>query len=128
MLVYVLGRPAYNFFYANPVLESPLLPSDFYIHGGIFLMIWASLLVMFFTRRLRRGLRQRIDRLAAQLAQRKLARGLFPQLDQTCANLRLETERLNALSSEAAALRLEIAGSGRLGSARAPALFAPGSP
>src|SRR5579872_3964930 len=56
LLVYIIGRPAYSFFYADPILGKPLLSSDFYIHAGVFLALWSGLLVMSFTRWLRRGL------------------------------------------------------------------------
>ena len=89
LLVYIIGRPAYNFFYANPLGGETLLPSDFYIHAAVFLVLWSGLLVMTFTRRMRRGLMQRIGELARQLAENRLAFGLFPKLEQLIADVRL---------------------------------------
>ena len=79
LLAYIIGRPAYNFFYAEPFGNQTLLPSDFYIHAAVFLLLWSGLLVMVFTRRLRQGLMQPHRRAGCgQLAENRLATGLFP--------------------------------------------------
>lgn len=115
LIAYIVGFPAYNFFYAHPVLERPLVPSDFYIHGGVFFVLWSLVLVMVFTHRLRRGLVARITELAQQVAQTRLAAGLFPALEQACSDLRVEREQLEALATSTASLRREIAASHELG-------------
>lgn len=112
LLAYVLGWPAYNFFYAYPRLGAPLVPSDFYIHGAVYVAIWAWLLVMLFTRGLRAGLTERVGELARSMAQTRLSAGLFPQLEQALGEIRLDRERLEALAVTTAQLRREIAGSG----------------
>ncbi|MBI3864805.1 MAG: GTPase domain-containing protein [Planctomycetia bacterium] len=120
LLAYIIGRPAYNFFYAEPFKEKPLLPSDFYIHAAVFLVLWSALLVMVFTRRIRRGLMQRISELAQQLAENRLATGLFPRLEQSAAEVRLARDRLEALLITTTEVRREIASRPGLGAQIAP--------
>jgi hypothetical protein len=120
LLAYIVWRPAYNFFYANPFQDVPLLSSDFYIHSGIFLALWSGLLVMVFTRRLRRGLMQRISELARQLAEGRLATGLFPRLEQATADIRLARSQLEALAQTTHEIRREIASLTALGAAVPP--------
>jgi hypothetical protein len=120
LLAYVIGWPAYSFFYAHPWLGKPLIPSDFYVHGLIYVGLWSGLLVMLFTRRLRRGLVQRIGALARQMAESRLSTSLFPRLEQSLAGIRLERERLEALSIATTELRREIAASQSLGAQTTP--------
>lgn len=120
LLAYIIGRPAYNFFYANPVRGKDLLPSDFYIHGAVFFVLWSALLVMAFTRRMRRGLMQRIGDLARQLAENRLAIGLFPKLEQSIADVRHARDRLEALLITTTEVRREIATRTTLGAQIAP--------
>ncbi|MGE5195649.1 MAG: hypothetical protein ACM3U2_24410 [Deltaproteobacteria bacterium] len=120
LLAYVIGRPACNFFYDNPVQKAPLLPSDFYVHAAIFVALWAGVLVMLFTRRLRRGLLARIGELARQLAESRLATGLFPQLEKAAADVRWQRERLEALALSTTEIRREIASLTTLGAQIAP--------
>ncbi|MSR60172.1 MAG: hypothetical protein EXS05_21460 [Planctomycetaceae bacterium] len=109
LLAYVLGWPAYNFFYAHPWLGLPLISSDFYIHGAVYVAIWSWLLVMVFTSRLRVGLIERVAELARSMAQTRLSAGLFPQLEQALGDIRLDREKLEALSLTTTQLRREIA-------------------
>jgi hypothetical protein len=120
LLAYIVGFPAYNFFYASPIQGAPLLSSDFYIHAGIFLAIWSGLLVMIFTRRLRRGLIDRITDLARQLAESRLATGLFPRLERAAADIRLARSQLEALVQTTHEIRREIASQTALGAAVTP--------
>jgi hypothetical protein len=120
LLAYIIGRPAYNFFYANPVRGETLLTSDFYLHAAVFLVLWSALLVMTFTRRMRRGLMQRIGELARQLAENRLAIGLFPQLERALAEVRLARDRLEALVVTTTEVRREIATRTALGAQLAP--------
>lgn len=126
LLVYLIWRPAYNFFYASVFQENvPLLPSDFYIHAAVFLGLWSGLLVMLFTRRLRRGLMQRIGELASQLAQSRLATGLFPGLERAVGDVRLARDRLEALFVTTTEIRRELAGMAALGAQLAPSSAPP---
>jgi hypothetical protein len=115
LLAYIIGRPAYSFFYADPILGQPLLSSDFYIHAAVFLALWSGLLVMSFTRRLRQGLTRRIGELALELAQNRLATGLFPRLELATAEVRSARDQLEALLVTTSEVRREIAGMASLG-------------
>src|SRR5690606_33756394 len=95
-----------------------ILASDFYIPAAVFLLLWTGLLVILFTRRLRRGLDRQIDALAAELVDRKLAGGLFPELQQLCDDTRRQRDRLEQLAERAEELRREIAGPAQLGVSR----------
>ncbi|MFN0055959.1 MAG: GTPase domain-containing protein [Planctomycetales bacterium] len=116
LLAYIVGWPGYSFFYAHPWLGKPLVPSDFYIHGAVYLLLWSGFLVMLFTRRLRRGLVDRITALARQMAESRMSAGLFPALERTLEQIRVQRERLEALSQSTAELRRDIAGRSALGS------------
>ncbi len=127
LLAYIIGRPAYNFFYANPIRGETLLPADFYIHAAVFLVLWSGLLVMIFTRRMRQGLMQRIGELARQLAENRLATGLFPRLEHSISEVRLARDRLAALLVTTTEVRREIATRTTLGAQIAP-IHVPRSP
>jgi hypothetical protein len=126
---FVLYRVGKNFFYDSflreflgtaPAAETPFLGVEFYIAAGVFFVLWTGLLVMLFTRRLRRGLNRRVNDLAAELAQSRLARGLFPQLEQACREIEMQTTRLTALAEATSELRNELATSPDLGAPLAP--------
>jgi hypothetical protein len=123
MLAYILGRPAYNFFYASFWLGEPLITADFYIHGAIFLVLWSGLLVMLFTRRLRCGLQQKIGELALHLAHSQLASGLFAEIEHSCLDFRQQREKLEVLSQSTAEIRRSIAGTTALGAQITPLAF-----
>jgi hypothetical protein len=120
LLAYVIGWPAYNFFYAYPILEKALLPSDFYLHAAVFLALWSGLLVMLFTRRLRAGLLAQIGELAHQLAENRVATGLFPRLERATAEVRLARGELESLLVTTTEIRREIAGLATLGAQLVP--------
>jgi hypothetical protein len=121
---YLLFRIGYNFFYEFGWQGEPILAVDFYFPAGIFLVLWSGLLVMSFTRRLRRGLSRQIDGLAADLAATKVQAGLFPHLERSCQNAERECERLEALGEETAALRSELAVAKDLGTLTRPVVSA----
>jgi hypothetical protein len=120
LLAYVLCWPAYSFFFAHPWQGRPLISSDFYIHAAVYLGLWSGLLVMIFTRRLRSGLVERINQLAVKLAESRLSSGLFPELERSLEDIRLQRERLEALLIATAALRRETGGNITLGAQREP--------
>jgi energy-coupling factor transporter ATP-binding protein EcfA2 len=113
--LYIVARPAYNFFYAEPVLGQPLLSSDFYIHGIVFLILWSWFLAMTFARRLRRGLHSRIATLAVEMADVRLATDLFPRLEETCRNVRTAVSQLESLATRTADLRRNLSSASGLG-------------
>ena len=121
---FVLFRVGKNFFYdtflkqflvENSVLNDSLLSVDFYIDAGVFFVLWTGLLVMSFTRRLRRGLTARIDEMAEQLTRARMPGGLFPDLEQVCRDIELSRNRLDSLADDAGELRRQLATSSQLG-------------
>ena len=81
----------------------------------MFFVIWSGLLVMAFTRRLRRGLDAQINSLAAELAEVQMSRGLFPQLEEACRNIERDRQRLDAIAVSTNELRNRLATSRGLG-------------
>ena len=130
---FVVFRVGKNFFYDTflktfledaPTTSEPMLSIDFYVSAGLFFLLWSGLLVMAFTARLRRGLRREIDELAQQLAQRRMSRGLFPDLENVCREITLSRNQLEALADDAVELRRHVATSSQLGAM----LFPSGEP
>jgi hypothetical protein len=120
-IAFVLYRVGKNFFYDTVLDESVRhLTTDFYISAGVFFVLWSGLLVMLFTRRLRRGLSRRVEELATELAGGRMAHGLFPQLEQACRDIDVERSRLEAIADSTVELRAKIARSPGLGAAIAP--------
>ncbi len=115
---YVLYRAGSNYFYESWFLGQKLLPMEFYLSSGIFFVLWAVILVIAFSRRLRRGLDTEVRKLADELAGQKLGGGLFPKLEETLSAVTLECDRLEQMKQTAEQLRGEIATSGDLGSPR----------
>jgi hypothetical protein len=122
LLAYVIAWPAWSFFYAHPWLGRPLVSSDFYIHGAVYLALWSGFLVTLFTSRLRRGLVRRVGELARQMAESRLSTGLFPALEAALAGIRQQRERLEGIELMTMELRREIAGKTSLGASRVPLL------
>jgi phage regulator Rha-like protein len=83
-------------------------------------VIVSTVLVMLFTSRLRGGLVERVTELARTLAQRKLARGLFPKLEQACHETQAQREQLAGLLAESAGLRRELPDATGLGFSTRP--------
>lgn len=128
-VAFILLRVGKNFFYDTflaSFVEGPgsqtelLLSMDFYVPAALFLVLWSGLLVMAFTRRLRRGLRKRIEALAGQLAQTRITGGLFPKLEQTCREIEIERNRLEGIATTVSGLRKQIATSPSLGAQISP--------
>ena len=115
LVLYMIGWPAYSFFVAHPWFGAPLIPVDFYVHAAVFLVLWSAFLVMLFNRRLRSGLKDEIRNLANHLAQSRLASGLFPQLEASCREIRVQRERLEAMVEATRELRRQVAGATALG-------------
>jgi len=116
-LAFVLARVGKNFFYDSLVGNTPLLTIDFYVSAGVFFALWSGVLVMAFSRRLRRGLTRKIAALAEDLARSRVSgsEGLFPRLEEACRRLEVQRVRLEGIASSTAALRSQIATSGALG-------------
>ena len=86
-----------------------LLSVDFYIPAILFLVIWALFLVSMFTWRLRRGLTKRVQQIAQQMAESKLAHGLFPNLESMCRHIVSDSQKLNGLLNLTTSFRRNIA-------------------
>ena len=115
---FVLFRVGRNFFYDSFLHGAPLLSVEFYISAGLFFLLWTGLLVMLFTRRLRRGLVRQIDTLAIELAEHRLARGLFPRIEKTCRQIEQNIDRLDRFAADIADLRSQTSPAATLGSFR----------
>lgn len=133
-LVFVLYRVGKNFFYDSflaPLLEeaaaapAEMLTVDFYIPAAIFFALWSGLLVMAFTRRLRKGLKREIDDMARSMASGRLAHGLYPALEQACEDFETDIRQLEAIAATATDIRQELATSSLLGSQVHPLNVAP---
>jgi hypothetical protein len=111
-ILFLIGK---NFFYESFWLGERPLEADFYIAAGIIFLLWTGLLVILFSRRLRRGLDRRIEGLAESLSTAKLARGPFPELDAATERIDRCVEQYNALLLDAAELRNEVLTSEKLG-------------
>lgn len=117
-LGFVLYRVGKNFFYESFWLDAPLLTSDFYWAAILFLVLWSGGLLIAFTRRLRRGLRSRVNQLAQRMVDHKLSRGLFPSLEQAVGVAASASDELACLLDRVTTLRDQLAMSGDLGSRR----------
>lgn len=115
LVIYVLVRVGKNFFLDSFQDESHILPIDFYVTAGVIFLIWSGFLVMMFTRKLKRGLTEEINQLSDDLAQAKLAHGLFPHLEQDCQQAHALQHSLERMGGEVHQLRNEIASSKILG-------------
>jgi hypothetical protein len=118
-LVFLIGRIGHNFFWSSflaPIVGSatraePLLAVDFYIPAFIFLLLWSGVLVLSFTRRLRRGLSGRIHRLAQSMADSRISEGLYPGLDIVCQEVEQEDRLLTELLERTSEFRRHLADS-----------------
>jgi len=118
---FVLYRVGRNFFFDSFLQGAALLSLDFYVAAGIFFVLWSGLLVMAFTRRLRRGLEQRVRAWAEGRAQKQLAEGLFPKLEHACREIAHQREQLEHLGAATTELRERMATSSALGAQLNPA-------
>jgi len=116
-VVFLLGRVGFNFFWSSffaPMFDSTakqesLLTVDFYIPALLFLVIWSSFLVAMFTWRLRRGLTKRVQKISQQMAESRLAHGLFPNLEAMCRHIVSDSHKLNGLLEQTSSFRRNIA-------------------
>lgn len=117
-LGFVLYRVGKNFFVDSFMAEKQLLSTDFYIPALLFWGLWTGLLLILFLGRLRRGLSQEIQGLAAQLVEVRLSGGLFPQLEQACRLARQQSQELAQLRESVEAMRALVATGSQLGARR----------
>ncbi len=117
-VAYVLFRVGVNFFYESFLDREAILATDFYIPATVFFLLWTGVLVMAFTRRLRRGLTTRIRGLSQELVDRQMDLALFPQLDRACREAAAGRDSLEQLTERAGELQRSIARSTGLGGPR----------
>lgn len=117
LILYRVGR---NFFVDSWTGAAPLLSSDFYFPAALFFLLWGGLLLMAFTRRLRRGLQREVQALSGELVQVQLAGGLFPDVETHCRAARSSLEEIEALRGLAERLKRDVALAWGLGGPRAP--------
>jgi len=114
-LLYAIGK---NFFYDSFYLgEKELYTVDFYIPAGIFLLLWSGLLMLMYIRKCRRGLDQKIEALAQDLAESRFEGGLFPALEDAVHLIEHDRDSLKSMQQSADNLRhsLALSDSGPLG-------------
>ena len=123
--VLILLRAAKNFFWdtflAPAVTDAPdaaLYGGDYWIAAAVFASLWAGLLAMLFTWRLRRGLTAEVTELARGLTDRRIPGGLFPQLDAAIGAAADGADRLARLRADADATRDRLAAPPRLAAAK----------
>jgi len=102
-LLYRIGK---NFFFDSLIFDQPILAADFYIPALVFLLLWCGLFVMFFTRRLRRGLKKEIKALVARLIKRRLHHNMFPALQEQYQIAIRQQEEFTDLTEECRLLRV----------------------
>ncbi len=108
LLLYRLGK---NFFYdswwaAHP---GPVYGLDFYVSAGFWLALWCFLLLWAFCRRLRRGLRGEIERLAAGWQDASVAAGIFARVEGDCRSMKRFRQELDVIGREVDRLRRQVA-------------------
>lgn len=96
-LLYRIGR---NFFYDTLVKDAEFLPLEFYLPATAVTLLWAAVLVMAFTRRLKRGLGSAIEQLADDVARHRVAGGPFVKLEQACDEAGRSREQLGLLCEQ----------------------------
>ena len=125
-LMFILFRVGKNFFYdsflagllGRTAHNTALLTVDFYVPAALFFLLWSGMLVMLFTRRLRRGLRTEIRQLADQLVRSRIPTGLFPDLESACRAFEFDGKQLGGIADSARVLRRNMAGGTDLGRQR----------
>ncbi|MDA0808253.1 MAG: hypothetical protein O2983_04775 [Planctomycetota bacterium] len=118
-VAFVLYRAGKNFFWdtvVDPLVK--VLPMDFYVSAGLFFLLWSVILVMSFSRRLKRGLKSEINAMADEMAEQKLTGGLFPDLEAAIDRVRQDRRRLEQMDETCRSLRGDVATSSDLGSPR----------
>jgi GTPase SAR1 family protein len=93
MLLFLLYRPAKNFFIDAPFYDKPLLGLDFYLVSMGWLVAWCMLLLFFFTMTLRRGIEHAIKKTSLDWYR-------LPALDRLFASLETETTQILTFRDE----------------------------
>jgi molybdopterin converting factor small subunit len=93
MLLFLLARPAKNFFYDSFLYHERLLGIDYYVVSLFWLIVWCTTLLFFFTMALRKGIEHAI---------KKTSRDWYrlPALDHLFASLESETTQILTFRDE----------------------------
>ncbi len=123
--VFLLFRIGKNYFYDSFWNGEPLLEMSFYLPSLLFLIIWCVAFLWHFLSRLRRGIQEEIQLLAAELAESPAFDGLFADLETRCRQAREQFAQLQWLHSAADSLRQSLEDDSRLGGRREHVSSAP---
>lgn len=116
--IFLLLRIGKNFFWDTMFGGQEILAADFYLPALLFLALWCGLFLMFFIRRLRRGLKQEVRQLVERMLARTFQHDLFPQLQNECRAAERQVAALEELLEECQSLRAEQDSQSFLGSQR----------
>jgi hypothetical protein len=107
MLGFLLFRLGKNFFYDSWWLAAPtpIWGVESYIASAFWFVLWCFLLLWFFMRRLRGGLKQAIDRLAENWSGVTAASGICAELENNCRRAVQFRQNLESLQSDVERLR-----------------------
>ena len=98
MVLFLLARPAKNFFVDSFLYHEKLYGIDYYVVSLFWMVVWGASLLFFFTMSLRRGIERSI---------RKTSQDWYrlPALERLFASLEAETKRILAFRDELDALK-----------------------
>jgi hypothetical protein len=114
--LFLLYRVGKNFFYDTFIFDRPYLDTTFYIPAAIILVLSAGTLVMSFDRRLRRGLRQRVESLAEELAKLTIGESLFPDIEERFRVFSREQAKVDTCLKSISSIRNRFSNASELGS------------
>ena len=97
MLLFLVVRPAKNFFVDSPVYGSPLFGLDFYLVSMGWLILWGGVLLFFFTLMLRQGIEQAIQQVSQDWHRLPALNGLFASLESTTTRILTFRDELDSL-------------------------------
>ena len=97
MVLFLLARPAYNFFIDAPFYGKPLLGLDFYLVSLIWLILWGVILLFFFTMTLRRGIERVIQKTSQDWQRLPALEGLFASLETATTQILTFRDELESL-------------------------------
>jgi len=97
MLLFLVVRPAKNFFVDSLVYSSPLFGLDFYLVSMGWLILWGGVLLFFFTLMLRQGIEQAIQQVSQDWHRLPALNGLFASLESTTTRILTFRDELDSL-------------------------------
>ncbi|MGL6226517.1 MAG: GTPase [Thermoguttaceae bacterium] len=97
MLLFLLARPAKNFFIDSFFYGTEVWPLNNYLVSMFWLLIWAAILLGVFTLRLRRSLEQKIVETSVYWKKADAMQRVFGQMQKTLDRIRAFRDRLSQL-------------------------------